>query len=236
MAAKEPFTPEERQSLIVEIAKRHRLRPEDAARFVDSDRPSKRNPLLERQWVSLLHRMVMAMSAGTAKPEGLFQSVFWVRLYGALTEIPERFEKLAGLHEGQPKSWKHYARFKAVSEIYAACRALRGSLSEDELVFAAFSRHVHAHVYQDGFEYAIEPGNPKEKQRGAVRTKQKDPAVGRHLSVDAVHEVVDRICIEHGNDESRIASHFVAKVKSAVEQLEAAMEAYEIARGARAAV
>ncbi|MEO6600285.1 MAG: hypothetical protein ABIQ16_10465 [Polyangiaceae bacterium] len=97
---------------------------------------------------------------------------------------------------------------------------MRGSLAEEELVFAAFSRHVHAHVYQSGFEYSIEPGHPIAN----LRTKQMIRTTRRHIGIDEAHEIVDRICLAHDNDDNAIAIAFARKVVAAAEELRDAME------------
>lgn len=204
--------------------KRHRLRRADAeALFAGRERPTKRNPIMERQWASLLHRMCTAIRNDAAEPRGIFQSVFWIRLYGALTEIRDRFDKFPGLRALIPATSAYHRWAAAGAEVFDACMAIRESLSHDELVFAAFTRHVHAHVYQEGFEYDLEPGNAETGQRGAVRGSTMVRPVRRHIGVDEVHAIVDRVHTAHGNDESRIAAAFADKVGPAVERLDRAM-------------
>jgi hypothetical protein len=57
---------------------------------------------------------------------------------------------------------QHFPYFAACSAVFDACTDVVGSLTDDELVFAAFVRHVNAHVFQDGFEYQLE-GEPEEE-------------------------------------------------------------------------
>jgi len=230
------FTPGERALILESMMRKHNLTREGAEKLLDEglDRRSKRNPLLERQWVRLLHNMVKAIVAGTADPAGLFYSVFWIRLYGCLTEIEAKFSNCGGPVDDVPTISKFRPWLVALSEVHAACLAIRESLSQDERLFVAFSRHVNAHVYQDGFEYGINPGNPeKRRQRATVRTKQQEGLIGgRQLDVDRVHEIVDGIHAEHGNDEGRLATHFAKRVHPGVERLERALATVDAERDA----
>jgi hypothetical protein len=96
-----PFSPEERETIVRAAMKHNRLSRTDAELMFDKigERQAKRNPLLEKQWTSLLHRMSEALRNGSAEPRGIFHSVFWIRLHGALTEIPRRFALFDGLPE-----------------------------------------------------------------------------------------------------------------------------------------
>lgn len=98
------------------------------------------------------------------------------------------------------------------------------------LVFAGFVRQVHAHVYQDGFEYSIERGNPAANQRPSVRTKQMVPTVRRHVGVDEVHTTVDRVLARYAYDEHATASEFARKVLPGAAKLLETMDALEVFR------
>ena len=137
--------------------------------MVAVDRPAKRNPLMERQWASLLHRMCNAFRDGDAKPAGIFASVFWIRLYGAITEIYDRFDNWSLTAKSVSETSPYYRWIAANAEVFGACDAMRSALSEDERVYVAFMRNLHAHVYQEGFEYAIEPGKDGTKQKATIR-------------------------------------------------------------------
>jgi hypothetical protein len=63
-----PFTPEELERIADMLAARHNLRLEDARKLVARTRATKRNPLLEQQWVAVTHRMREAIRRGEAKP------------------------------------------------------------------------------------------------------------------------------------------------------------------------
>ena len=192
MANDSAFTSAERDRILTAMMTHRNISRSDAERIFDStaERSSKRNPLLEFQWVKTFYGVCEAFCEGQANPAGLFVSVFWVRLYGVITELEDRFRKMAELSDDLAAAGKAEPIFVAGTGVYAACGAVRGVLSDDELVFTAFARHVHAHVYQSGFEYSIEPGRPASN----LRTKQMVRTVGRHVGIDETHAIVDRIC------------------------------------------
>jgi hypothetical protein len=82
-----PFTAAEREFIVSAIAKNHGLTRAEAELIFERDRPAKRNPLLEQQWVHNLHHLCDALREGRARPVGLFASAFWIRLYGVITEL-----------------------------------------------------------------------------------------------------------------------------------------------------
>lgn len=225
-----PFTPQELERIADIVAKRHNLRQEDAMKLVARTRATKRNPLLEQQWVSVTDRMCEAILRGDAEPTGIFEAVFWIRLYGCMTDLHERFQRWTDAHVGEDPSWPPYRFLAACSEVAAACRALRESLSDEETVYVAFVRNLHAHVYQEGFEPAIEPGNAATGQRGRVRTKQKVRPLGMHIDIETAHAIVDRVHLAHGNDERAIALTFAQKVAEPLRRLHRAMDELKAAR------
>jgi hypothetical protein len=110
-----------------------------------------------------------------------------------------------------------------MASVYVACTDVRDSLTDEELVFAAFLRHVHANVYQTGFEYSIEPGRPF----GNLRTKQMVRTTRRHIGIDEVHAIVDKLCLAYNNDDDAMAFAFANKVWAATGTLKAAMDELE---------
>lgn len=230
MAIRDNFTPWEAEDLIRSAMKKLGLKRADAKQLLNRDRPSKRNPLLAAQWVHNLHTICEAMREGRATPIGLFASVFWLRLYGVLIDLRNRFRKLAEFHQYMIDRGKDDPFVAASAAVFKACDAVYGALSDDELIYATFVRHVEAHVYQDSFEYEVERGNPAHNQPSAIRRKQMIPAVRRHVDVDEAHRIVDAISQKSGHDDSRIAVNFAHKVGPHVEQLELAMKALEVER------
>src|SRR5438552_9665898 len=88
------FTAEEQEEIISSTMTNLGLRRDDAETLLERDRPTKRNPLLEAQWVHNLHHVCEALRTGTAKPTGLFETAFWIRLYGVLNELRNHFRKV----------------------------------------------------------------------------------------------------------------------------------------------
>lgn len=230
MPISDNFTPAEAEDIIAGAMKRLRLKRVDVEKLLNHDRRSKRNPLLENQWIDHLDKICNALREGRAAPAGLWASVFWIRLHGALVDLRKRYRKMAEFHQYLVERGKENSFAAASAAVFDACEALRNSLTDHELVYATFARHVEAHVYQDSFEYEVERGNPKINQPGAVRTKQMIPAIQRHIGVDEAHEIVDAIQKKANYDDGRIAVNFAHKVGPHVERLAQAMKALDVER------
>lgn len=223
MALRDNFTFEEAERLVEHVAARLKLKPADARRLLNHDGPARRDTYLDIQWAHALHAACDALRDGTAQPAGLFASVFWLRLYGALTDLRSRFRPSAEAHRSLVEEGKIVEFYAAAAEVFDACDAIKNSLSDEELVFAAFVRHCEAHVYQDSFKYTVDPGNAEQNQPGAIRTKQMIRTLRRHMDIDDVHRIVGEVSARWGHDPIRIAVNFAHKVGPQVERLQAAM-------------
>ncbi len=230
MPLRDNFTPREAEDILTGAMKNLGLKRADAEKLLNHDRASKRNHLLDSQWVRHLHSICEALREGRATPAGLFASVFWIRLYGALVDLRNRYRKSAEFHQYLLEQGKDHSFTAASAEIFHACTAIYDSLSDDEIIYATFVRHVEAHVYQDSFEYEVERGNPSQNQPAALRTKQMIPAIRRHVDVDRAHEVVDAIQRKAKYDDGRVAVNFAHKVGPHVERLAQAMKTLDSER------
>lgn len=222
MAGIGAFSATETERIVAAVMAHRGVTRESAERVVNSiaERSSKRNPELEAQWTTTFHAVCQALVSGQARPIGLFVSVFWIRLYGVITDLWSRSERAAELHDMLEAAGRQEPFLVAMAGVYSACNDVRESLTDDELVFAAFLRHVHAHVYQSGFEYSIEPGKPFAN----LRTKQMVRTTRRHVGIDEAHAIVNKICLTYSNDDSAVAVSFAQKIWRACESLKAAMD------------
>jgi hypothetical protein len=228
MPTNSAFSPAETERIIQAVMSHRGVTRQVAERAVQSlaDRSAKRNPFLEAQWVVTFHAVCRALVEERARPAGLFASVFWIRLYGVLTDLWKRSQNVAELNEVFEAGGRAEPLFQAMTDVYVACTRIRDALSDEELVFTAFLRHVHAHVYQSGFEYSIEPGKPF----GNLRTKQMVRTTARHVDIDEAHAIIDRMMLAYDNDDDAIAVAFAKKVWPATQALKQAMELVDQAR------
>jgi len=230
MPIRDNFTPAEAEFIITATMKNKGLKRADAERLLDRDRPAKRNPLLDSQWVHNLFAICDALREGRAEPMGLFVSVFWVRLYGALVDLRNRYRRSAEAHKYALERGGSNAFNAASAEVFEACDAIYQALSDDELIYATFIRHTAAHVYQDSFEYEVERGNPAQNQPAAIRTKQLVAPLRRHVDVDEAHRIVDEILTKAGGDEGRVTVNIAHRIGAQIERLDRAMTALDVER------
>lgn len=230
MSLSDNFTEAEQEEIIASAMERLNLSRAQTVRLLETERRTKRNPLLERQWVRNLHLACEALREHASHSRGLFALAFWIGLYGVLTEVRTRYREMPELLRLLREEGKEHPYIAASSRVFDACEAARASFSEEELVFVTFMRQIHAHVYQDGFEYAVERKNPEKNQPGTIRDKQMIPLLQRHIAVDEAHRILDEISAKNGHDQLRVATNFAHKVGPAVEQLREAMEAVDVER------
>lgn len=231
MSIRDNFTEDEWEQLVPSVMKHTGLSRDLAERALDGiARPSQRNPILERQWVRNLHGICEELRTGDPTPDGLFAQSFWIGLYAVLTELRHKFRHATETMEALRKIGKGHPFITASAAVLEACEAMRAALSDEELIFVTFMRQIHAHIYQDGFEVAIERGNPAVSQPSALRDKQMIPLLRRHVAIEDAHRILDEISAKNDHDVIRVATNFAHKVGSFVEQLEKAMQALEVAR------
>lgn len=231
------FTEEERAKIIAAVVAHRGVSEQDADRLVRSteERRAKRNPLLEAQWVRVLAAVTRKLVAGDARPVGLFISVFWIRLYGVITDLREAHRAAADLRTALRAKGSDHPLLAASEDVFLAASAIQEELSDEELVYAAFARQVHAHVYQSGFELGIERGNPAKGQTPRLRTGQLVRTLRRHVGVDEAHRIVDAVSAQFGHDDREVAKAFATTVEPHVQLLAAAMESLKSEREGDAA-
>ena len=218
-----PFSDQEREDILHAMMRHNAISRNDAEKLYDGNPQGRRNPLLERQWVQ--HLVYSCRQLCERKNDGFCESIFFIKLYGAVTELLERFSRSASAHPNAPAQSLVYRFFAGNREVFEACRALRESLSEDERVCLTMLRHIQAHVYQHGFELQVRRGDAKKNRLGGVKADTMVPLVGRHVDVEEAHRILDEMCRLHGPEGEQLGIFFATKVAPGVLRLWKAMEA-----------
>jgi hypothetical protein len=229
------LTPDERdEALVLAVMANTGLSREDADALVaNAGRASDRHFSLQVLWVDMLDDVTRAIVAGRAEPFGIFACAFWIRLFGAITELRDAFTKTAQITDELTARGDTVAPVLASEKrIHTACEALRDALTEQELMFVALARHTSAHVTQKGFAYGFVPASGK--QRASVRTTTKIPIVGEgQRSVDDVMASCAELVAAHGGDEDALTRAIASKMAKPVAALAFAFRAHRIVIGAR---
>lgn len=223
-----PFSAEERERFVTWLMADHGLVRADAEKYFDADRPSKRKPLQEAQWVKNMRLVCDMLRQG--EDEFFIETIFWIHLYGVVTELLEQFRAPSEMNP-PPSASPVLRRFcDAQKGMFAACNGVKNSLSESELICLTLVRHCNAHVYQSGFDIDVRKGNPKKNQPGTIRTETTIKLIGRAVDVDEAHRIMDEIYRQHDFDDHVVAVAFARKIGGAVEHLTLAMKALEVSR------
>ncbi len=202
------------------------LSRDDAAGIVaNSGKAAGRHTALKLQWVENLLLVTRAISTKKAKPFGVFASVFWIRLYGVLTELRSDFTMWKLPREDEPKPSRGLlALLASEKRVNEACAAVHAALTEQELMFVALARHTEAHVTQKGFTYGLEKGSGK--QRAAVRTKTMVEVLGQHRPVDDIMASGQALLAAHDDDQDALTRAIAGKVANPLNDLVFVMRAH----------
>lgn len=200
-------------------------REEAAAVVANSKKSAGRHFALKLQWVENLGAVTRAIVNDRAEPFGVIASVFWIRLYGVLTELRDDFKTWTLVRDDKPAPSPGLATMLASEKrVHEACAAVYASLDERELMFVALTRHTEAHVTQKGFAYGLERGSGK--QRPAVRTKTRLEVLKEHRSVDEVMATCEALLAEHDGDQEALTKVIATKVAPHINDLVFVMRAH----------
>ena len=113
-----------------------------------------------RDWAKQLVQISKVIDDAGDKNAWYLRELFWIRLQGALFELPVHLEKVAP-PSGTLKA--HPVRLAARTALEAIER-IRGALSEGELVTIQWLRDRAAHVRPDSYEVRWQHGKIKERR------------------------------------------------------------------------
>lgn len=213
---------------LADAAERHTGLPRaDVEALVDNTRAAgPRNYAMRARWVYSLARVTKAIVLGEAKPFDLFAAAFWLRLQGAMTELPAQFtswQKMTAEHQVTmaPGLLK---MLRLEQRVHERCVALAPCLTERELFYVALARHTEAHVTQSGFDYGFE--GRKKKQPPRLRKTTRVAALGTDHDAEYIHRQCRALEAEHGGDVEALTISIARKVSRAVLDLYLAMREF----------
>lgn len=158
----------------------------DEKRLIDSIyKNSGINSKLRENWVGNLSYLIDKLNDNTVSNlHRSIEGLFWIRLYGVLVEFGDTYSVLDSLFKGMSKE-EIFAKYNPAEEgreiicvlfkIQLAHRALRSSLTEDELITIDNFRHTNCHILQKGYQLGIKvkDGDSRLKEYYKVATIPK---------------------------------------------------------------
>ncbi len=167
-------------------------------------------PVQLRQWArSALHYAEEVSRLGT-NSDPSFRSLFWIRAYAALTDIRDEFEGKAEIlaevnqHPGGPAgpAWAVLTR-----HVLESIDAVRGELSEDDLVYFWYRRQVEVHPFQDAVRLRVL------KKTGAVSDRRRVDLLGRECCVEKLNGAIRRVLLRYGRADPQHSYRGAAKIR-----------------------
>jgi hypothetical protein len=130
-----------------------------------------------RHWAMQLVQISKAIDDAGAQNPWPLRELFWIRLFGALFEIPAHLEKIAA----SPGTSKGHPVLLAARKALDAIERMREALSESERVVLHWLRDRAAHVRPELYELRWEGGKLKERRTiKGVATVQTVGEIDRH--------------------------------------------------------
>ncbi|MET0285167.1 MAG: hypothetical protein ABW352_11880 [Polyangiales bacterium] len=142
--------------------------------------------------------------------------VFWIRLYGLLTDVTD-FVELSAERSNDGLSMFPQARRTVRSKLPTALNRLKAVFEEDELLYIEYRRHAECDPFQAKYR-------PRRLPHGAPAHVPSVLLDGRPITVEAARAAFDKLLAMHGR-EDRIGSAFARRVLPALHAVDAAARA-----------
>jgi hypothetical protein len=142
--------------------------------------------------------------------------VFWIRLYGLLTDVMD-FVELSAEQSHDGMMMFPQARRAVRSKLPTALNRLKAEFEEDELLYIEYRRHAECDPFQAKYR-------PRRLPHGAPAHVPSVLLDGRPVTVEAARSAFDRLLAAHGREE-RIGSAFARRVLPALHAVDAAARA-----------
>ena len=176
--------------------------------------------LQARQWVNELDRAVNILTSENAKCNNSDYACFWIKFYGLITEIKDKYSLVLEAVEKKGITIVDESNeYFPFLELAKGIRNIISNFTDFELEFIEYTRHNHAHPFQDSYE-------PKLKKTKNNDYKIKDQRNGKNIY--ELKKSFETYIKQHGGNEYLIAKLFASKIKKDVIVINNIVERYFI--------
>src|ERR1700722_273844 len=119
--------------------------------------------------------------------------IFWIRLYGILTDIKNYDMPLI-----KPILYKY------IIPLYAA-------FNEDELIYISYKRHTEGHVFQNAYAIRLD------KKKNNIINKKYEELLGKELLLSEIESATKRIYYKYNKNEDSIAKDFSNRILNSLQ-------------------
>ncbi len=180
-------------------------------------------PKQAHDWIVSLRDVITSLQA---MPSAAMASLFWLRLKNTLDELRNAYAPQPLMPPSDPDD-PHEANAYALDElyaelaadVYAACTALLGAFTRDELLYIEWRRDSEAHVWADSYNLTPTRG-------GTLKEAREYALIGAavtHADLEAacMRVVGTRTAIDVAVDLASRAEPHVATIIAAIEEMNA---------------
>ncbi len=140
-------------------------------------------------------------------------SLFWIRLWGVVAEIGPRHRASLDSAEKHFGEVPDLAVFRLTDQLVCAIESVTRALSEDEVRYAEYRRHVECHPRQSHYRASLR----KDGSLGPVRSR----VLGDERAQDESEDALRAVILRYG-DEEQAAIALAKKVLEPLRRVEAA--------------
>jgi len=171
------------------------------------------------QWVRSAYLHALEVATKGQEASAAVTGMFWIRVCGVFTDIrpaiAKHVESLSTMGAGPEQPESITSQLRGLAQLcLERIDAVKAALTEDELVYLEYRRHVEAHPWQNSYELRL-------GKNGIIDTKE---VFGERKSVDELNVLIRRLLLKYGVNEDAIAVELARRV---VPLLSATHEAFQ---------
>lgn len=172
---------------------------------------------MQLSWATDLLSTLRRIITGASTDPTALRVVLFLRLHGLLVEFPGHWQVASTALAGDtPNDSSDGAAFLAVLE---AIEMMRTALTEDELLYIEYRRHVDAHIWQGAYDLQWN------KARNAVQDQFQSKATGKGYLREDVDRRLGGVIRGFGS-EAAVAASIAKRLEPTADSLVKAMTAF----------
>lgn len=168
------------------------------------------HPAQMLQWVQDFAHTIARMGTNDSTDESALITVFWLRLYGVLVDLSgHAYVQIGKSIPGTPTPGTDW---DILMHWIGSLEAVKNSLTENELLWAEYRRHVEAHVLQSAFEVQVD------KRKLAAKETYNSKCTGTSYDVYDLDRRLENVLSRYANERD-VAKGFAQRLRLPVAEL-----------------
>lgn len=198
------------------------LAPTDRARVEKSiARSSRTSGRQLEQWTASAAIYASGVARSAGNEHAAFDGMFWIRAYGVLVEVRDHFAELDATVAGHQNEAPGgavpiYRRWFAA--ILGAIAGARTALTDDELLYFEYRRHVECHIFQTQYNLRV-------ARDGMVVERRRSNILSRDMTIEDTDAAIQRV-LQRYRGETTIAVDIAKRTARHLALVAALVKAY----------